>query len=114
MGMRLPLRQEILNQTLAAIRLLRPFVEQIARRDRELASQIRRAMSSVGLNVGEAFGSHCGNSRLRFQTALGSIRETEGGIGVAIAWGYISETEVAPTLAALDRLSSRIFGLSRH
>jgi hypothetical protein len=65
-----PLRQEILNHTFTVIALVRPIVEAVARRDRDLASQIRRAMSSVGLNLAEAFGTAGENARLRFETPI--------------------------------------------
>ena len=84
-GMRPPLRQEILNQTFGVIQLVRPIVEAIARRDRDLASQVRRAMSSVGLNLAEGFGTAAGNARLRFETARGSLYEAQAGIGIAMA-----------------------------
>ena len=112
--MRPPLRQEILNQTFQAIRLVRPLVEAVGRRDRELASQVRRAMSSVALNLAEGFGTAGGNARLRFETARGSLCEAQAGINVAVAWGFLSEQAVAPALTALDALGGRIFGLSRR
>ena len=42
------------------ITLARPLVEGVARRDRDLGSQVRRALSSVALNVAEGFGSAAG------------------------------------------------------
>jgi len=112
--MRPPLRQEILNQTFGVIQLVRPIVETIARRDRDLASQVRRAMSSVGLNLAEGFGTAAGNARLRFETARGSLYEAQAGIGVAVAWGFVSAELAAPALAAIDALGARIFGLARR
>jgi four helix bundle protein len=114
MGMRPPLRQEILNHTFQVIQLVRPVVEAVARRDRDLASQIRRAMSGVGLNLAEGFGTAAGNARLRFETARGSLYEAQAGIGVAVAWGFVSQEDAAPVLQALDGLGARIFGLSRR
>ena len=55
------------------IRLVRAIVVVVARHDRDLASQIRRATSSIGHNVSEAFGAQAGNSRVRFETARGSL-----------------------------------------
>ena len=50
-------KQQPLDEVLQVIELARPLVEAIARRDRDLASQVRRAFSSVGLNVAEGAGS---------------------------------------------------------
>jgi four helix bundle protein len=109
-----PLRQQLLEQVLHIIALARPLVEAVARRDRDLGSQIRRALSSVGLNLSEGFGSASGNARLRFESARGSLYEAQAGLRLAIAWGYLSAQDCAPVLAAIDRLGARVFGLSRR
>jgi four helix bundle protein len=113
-GMRPPLRQEMLNDVLQFVALVRPIVDSVARRDRDLASQIRRATSSVGLNVAEAFGTAAGNARLRFETARGSLYETQAGIRIALAWGYVNEQDIAAPLAASDDLAGRLYGLARR
>jgi len=112
--MHIPLRQQILEQVLQLIELARPLVVSVSRRDRDLASQIRRALSSVALNLSEGFGSQAGNGRLRFESARGSLYEAQAGIRVAIAWGYLSAPDAVPALEALDRLGGRVFGLTRR
>ena len=94
--------------------MVRPVVAVVGRRDRELGSQIRRAMTSVGLNVAEGFGTQMGNSRLRFSTARGSLYEVHAGLSMAVAWGYVTADEIAPVHAALDHLGGRIYGLERR
>ena len=113
-GMHTPLRSEILEQVVALISLARPLVDAIQRKDRDLASQVRRALSSVGLNVAEAFGNASGNARLRFESARGSLYEAQAGIRIAISWGYFTPQQATPTLVALDVLGGRIYGLSRR
>lgn len=108
-----PLRQQLLEQTLRIIEQARPLVEAIARRDRDLGSQIRRALSSVGLNLSEGFGSAAGNARLRFESARGSLYESQAGLRIAVAWGYVTAENAAPLLESIDRLGARVFGLSR-
>ena|SRR5262252_8001867 len=88
--MRPPLRQEMLDDIIKIVALVRPIAEAVSRRDRDLSSQIRRAMSSVGLNIAEGFGTAAGNARLRFETARGSLYETQAGIRIAEAWGFVS------------------------
>src|SRR5215471_8599355 len=100
--MRPPLRQEMLDDIVKVVVLVRPIAEAIGRRDRDLASQIRRAMSSVGLNIAEGFGTASGNARLRFETARGSLYETQAGIRIAEAWGFVSREETAAALDAID------------
>jgi four helix bundle protein len=109
-----PLRQQFLDQVLHIIEQARPLVAAVARRDRDLGSQIRRALSSVGLNLSEGFGSAAGNARLRFESARGSLYEAQAGLRLAVAWGYVSAQACAPVLGAIDRLGARVFGLSRR
>ena len=109
-----PKRCSILEQSVEVVALARPIVAGVQRRDRELASQLRRAFSSVCLNLGEGFGSSSGNARLRFETALGSLKEAQVGLRVAVAWGYVSQGAIAEVLACADCLGGRIFGLVRR
>jgi four helix bundle protein len=112
--MRTPLRQQLLEQILHIIALSRPRVEAIGRRDRDLASQLRRALSSVALNLSEGFGTQAGNARLRFESAQGSLYEAQAALRVAVAWGFISEESSVTVLKAIDSLGARIFGLLRR
>jgi len=67
---------------------LRPAVAAIEARDRDLARQMRRAASSVVLNIAEGSGSSGGTRRERYRNALGSAREVVACIEVARAWRY--------------------------
>ncbi len=107
-----PSRQLLLDCVLQLVESARPLVEATAKRDRDLASQIRRALNSVGLNVAEAIGNSAGNSRLRFQSALGSLYEARAGLRLAAAWGYIPVNSCAEVLAGSDRLGARLYGLA--
>jgi hypothetical protein len=51
---------------------------------------------------------------LRFESARGSLYEAQAGLRVATAWGYLSAEDCAVTLAAIDRLGARVFGISRR
>lgn len=107
------LRQILEDETVRQIGDIAPLVAAVARRDRDLASQIRRALSSVGLNVAEAFGNARGNSRLRFESALGSLYEARAGLRIAVAWGYLSAAQCNGSLGEMDRLAGRLHGLCR-
>ena len=90
---------------LDAIVTMRPVVRAIERHDRDLASQLKRAASSVVLNVSEGSGSAGGVRLQRYRTALGSARETWSCLRVAQAAGYV---EGLP--AALEALMNRVIG----
>ena len=92
---------------------VRPLVEAIERRDSSLGSQLRRALSSVPLNIAEGWGCAGGNRRLRYLTALGSARETLACLHVAEAFGYIAP--VGPGLTMdLDRAIGTLVKLARR
>ena len=112
--MRTHIHQEVLGQAVQVISLARPLVEAITRRDRDLASQVRRALSSVALNLAEGFGSEAGNARVRFESARGSLYEAQAGLRVAVAWGYVSEESARLVLESLHALGGRVFGLARR
>jgi four helix bundle protein len=75
---------------LDAISMMRPMVRAIERHDRDLASQLRRAASSVVLNIAEGSGSFGGIRIQRYRTALGSARETLSCLRVAERFGYVA------------------------
>jgi four helix bundle protein len=61
----------------------------IARKDPDLARQLRRSSMSVVLNVAEGSGSNGGTRRARYESACGSARETLCGLEAAAAVGYL-------------------------
>ena len=69
----------VLDLAIEAIEILRPTVETILRRDRDLGNQLRRALSSVALNTAEGNGSQGGHRIARFSTAAGSNGEANAG-----------------------------------
>ena len=112
--MRNHLHPDVLEHTLQVIGLTRPLVEAVARRDRDLASQLRRALSSIALNLSEGLATEAGNARLRFATARGSLREAHTALRFAVAWGYVPVEAAGSALEQLHGLGGRVFGLVRR
>jgi four helix bundle protein len=77
------------DDMLDALRLMRPVLAAMGRRDPDLARQLRRAASSVVLNLAEGSGSFGRVRTARYRTALGSARETMSCLRVAEAFGYV-------------------------
>jgi len=98
---------------LTMIESIKPLVDRINRRDRALADQLRRAASSVALNIGEARYSRGGNSTARFENAMGSASEARSALRVARAWGYVSRESVESVDKQLDRIVGLLWGLTR-
>ena len=96
------------------IRILRPVVESIARHDRELTSQLRRAASSVLLNVVEG-NRRAGRDRLHFfRIAAGSAAEVAGALDAVVAWGYVDERDVTEARKLVDRELAVLWGLTHR
>jgi four helix bundle protein len=93
------------------VRLLRPLVERIQRKDRNLADQLKRAATSVVLNLAEGAHTQAGNRRLRFETARGSVNEARAALRVACAWGDVSDGEAADVDALYDRVAAMTYRL---
>src|SRR5580700_1925775 len=102
---------EALEVSLLAIGRLRNIVGKIRRSDRDLGDQIRASLSSVALNLAEGNRSDGGNRFARFSTAAGSNHETRAALRVAVAWGYVSGSEIAEGETLLDRVAGMLHRL---
>jgi four helix bundle protein len=78
----------IYDVALRVLEEMRPALRAIEARDRDLARQMRRAASSIVLNIAEGSGSTGGTRRERYRNALGSAREVVACVDVARAWQY--------------------------
>ena len=88
---------------LDVISTMQSMIRAIERRDRDLASQLKRAASSVVLNLAEGSGSFGGVRTQRYRTALGSARETMSCLQVAERFGYVEAMPPALT-ARMNRV----------
>jgi four helix bundle protein len=103
----------IYSVAIETVRRLRPLIDRIKTRDSNLADQLRRAATSIPLNLHEGAYSQGGNSRARFYTALGSAAEVRACLDVAEALGYLDTIDhglrdkLDQIVATLHRLARR-------
>ena len=93
-------------------RAARPLIERIAKRDRPLADEARRAAQSAMLNIREA-NRRAGRDRFHgFRIAAGSADELVGALDVAEVMGYLAPSDLAAPLALADRVLAMLFRLA--
>ena len=96
--------------SIQVIQSLRELVPQIECSDRDLGDQIKRAASSVVLNLAEGQRLTKGNKHKHYVIAHGSANEVKAAVQTAIAWGWIEDAST--TLAVLDRLLALLWRLT--
>jgi len=102
-----------LDVALELVSSLRQPVGALATRDPSLADQLRRAATSVPLNVGEG-RRRVGRDRLHhWRIAAGSAEEVRTALRVALAWGHVDPAEVEPALDLCDRVLAMLWRLTR-
>jgi four helix bundle protein len=93
------------DDMLDVIRSMRGALGTIDKRDADLVRQLRRAASSVVLNIAEGSGSFGRVRTVRYRTALGSARETLACLQTAEAFGYVE-----PVSSKMIESMNRIIG----
>src|SRR5689334_21705528 len=92
------------------IRELRGVVTTLRHHDRDLASQLQRAATSVSLNISEGRDRSGGDQRRFYEIAAGSAAEVHAALDAAEAWGW--PVAVTPSRALTHRLRGLLYGLT--
>ena len=104
---------QVLEISIDVIRELRTALDTIARKDRDLASQIRRALSSSPLNISEGSERIGRDQAHHYRIAAGSSKEARTGLRVAEAFGYVSSDRVELGKQMLTSVLKMLFSLTR-
>ena len=103
---------DALELSIQLIAALRRALEELRQRDADLASQVRRAVSGVALQISEA-RKRSGKDRPHlFRLAEGSAAEVHTALRVAEAWGYLDAEALIEAYAILDRLGAMLWRLT--
>ena len=102
-----------LSVSLEVVRGLRPVVDRLKTKDRDLADQISRAASSVTLNLAEGAKREGKDMRHFYRIAAGSNAEVRAALALGAAWGHLEGGELTQLESLLDRLAALLHRLSR-
>jgi len=103
---------EAYTVALEIIRELRPLIGRISKQDRDLAKQVKRAGSSLALNLREGNRRRGGDRTHQFSIAAGSADEVVAALDVSEAWGYLSSSSVEQVRELLDRELAMLWRLT--
>jgi four helix bundle protein len=95
------------DAAVAAIRL----TAQLPRGFGDLASQIKRAATSVLLNIAEGTGRRGGDGRYHFTVAYGSAREVKAALTLVGRLQLLDRQTVADCWLRMDRVASMLWSL---
>ena len=102
-----------LEISIELIEMLREPLVRVRVHDADLATQMRRAATSVPLNLAEG-RRRVGRDRLHlWRVAAGSAAEVHTALRVAVAFGYVERERVGEALALLDRLLGMLWSMPR-
>ena len=97
---------QVYEVSVQLIDALRQPVAVIAHHDADLARQLRRAATSIALNVREG-NRRAGRDRLHlFRVAEGSAAEVLACLDVAATWRYLEQAATEPAAALADRVAA--------
>ena len=101
----------IYETSLSFISKLPPVLAVIERRDSDLGRQLRRAASSIALNIAEGSYARGRNRAALYQVALGSAKESKACLDVARALRYIEGID-PQMLAELSSICAVLYRLA--
>ena len=95
------------------IRALRPLCEQVARPGADLADQLRRAATSVALNLGEGVRRTGRDKKRAYRIAAAEAQEVRIALEAAVAGGWLDDAAVTAARALAERVARVTYALAR-
>jgi len=89
-----------------------PLVDRIRRRDPDLGKQLRKALSSIPLNLAEGRRRQGKDRQYHYTIAAGSADEVAAVLDVAAACGWLDGRAIKPALSLLDRELAMLWRLT--
>jgi len=95
---------EALQLALKLAEALGPLLVRLQQHDRDLASQIRRAATSVASGLSEGSGRTGKDRQHLYRISAGSAAEVKIQLQLAITWGTLDAASTSAALALADRV----------
>jgi four helix bundle protein len=92
----------VYDTSIQMVRVVSRLARRVEVHDPDLARQMRKASTSVPLNIAEGMYSRKRNREARLNTAMGSAKETFGTLQVSEASDYLTQQDIASELKRLD------------
>lgn len=86
--------------------------EEVKRRDPNLASQMKRAVVSVPLNMQEGLYGRGGTRVVRLHDSMGSAKETMACLDVCVAARYLKQPQIDADLVRIDQIVGGLYCLA--
>jgi four helix bundle protein len=106
------MKLRIVDDIVAMVGRVHRLAKIVGRQDRDLAKQMKRSSSSVGLNAGEGLYGRDGNRTVRLESAMCSGRETIVALRIAAAADYLDLPSVASEVRDIDRIVATLYRLA--
>ena len=95
------------------IRCLRALVERLRVTSPDLATQLTRAATSVGLNLAEGVRRSGADKRRAYRIAAAEAQEVKAALEIAAAWGVLDDADLVDARALADRVGRVTYALAR-
>jgi four helix bundle protein len=106
---------EVYRRSLKVVKQIRESVSPSATGYGSLVSQLRRAATSISLNIAEGYGRYnAGDKRRFYLIARGSCYECATAVELCLDAGLIDEASYSLLSRDLDEISRMLTGLARR
>ena len=104
-------RLDVWKKSMMLVKMVYPLIERLPQEEKyALGNQIRRAVTSIVLNIAEGTGRNSDKELRYFLTvARGSTTEVEAQLLIGVELGFFSEQDASPALHLCDHIKGMLY-----
>lgn len=104
-------RLDVWKKSMMLVKMVYPLIERLPQEEKyALGNQIRRAVTSIVLNIAEGTGRNSDKELRYFLTvARGSTSEVEAQLLICVELGFFSEQDASPALYLCDNIKGMLY-----